>query len=306
MREPGHNGPVATTETTCSALSAADEPLPGTAATARGYVCVEIPSGWGRDVLDGTALGTELSGQLSARADAAGVRILFVRRPGRDTDRTVRTVLIARTEPAATWCERLAITDPAELLDIVPRVVAGPAPRIGDAVTDPVVLVCAHGRRDRCCAVEGRPVAASLKQEFGDAVWECSHTGGHRFAPSMILLPTGYTYGRLDSEGSAAAVRAAVRGEVYRPGLRGRSTWTASGQVAEIAVRDASGDADAGNLTVDDDTPVVSVRHRDGRAWQVTVETRELAARPASCGAAPKPVRPVVAVQVAAAQADPV
>ena len=83
---------------TCSALSALDEPLPGTAATAPGYVCLEVPTGWGRDVLDGTALGAELSDELSVRAKAADVRILFIRRPGRDVVRETReraTALVA-------------------------------------------------------------------------------------------------------------------------------------------------------------------------------------------------------------------
>jgi len=288
----------------CSALSVPEEPLPGTAATAAGYVCLEVPSGWGRDVLDGTALGTELATELSARADAAGVRIQFIRRPGRDVERPTRTVLIARTEPGNTWCERLEVTEPAELLDIVPRVVTGPAPLLGAAVTDPIVLVCAHGKRDQCCAVRGRPIAAVLAQQFGDTVWECSHTGGHRFAPSMILLPTGYTYGRLDAAHSADAVRAAAAGEVYLPGLRGRSTWAAAGQVAEIAVRelDAAAGIDAAGidaLTVDEAASPI-VRHRDGRAWRVDVELHELPARPASCGAAPKPVRPTVASKITA------
>jgi hypothetical protein len=289
----------------CSALSVPEEPLPGTAATAPGYVCLEVPSGWGRDVLDGTALGTELATELSARADEAGVRILFIRRPGRDVVRPTRTVLIARTEPGHTWCERLEVTEPAELLDVVPQVVAGPAPGLGAAVTDPVVLVCAHGKRDQCCAVQGRPVAAALAEQFGDTVWECSHTGGHRFAPSMILLPTGYTYGRLDAAHSADAVRAAAAGEVYLPGLRGRSTWAAAGQVAEIAVRELAADAIAADaiaadaVTVDEAAAPI-VRHRDGRAWRVDVEVRELPPRPASCGAAPKPVRPTVASKVTA------
>lgn len=283
---------------TCSVLSAVDEPLPGTAATAPGYVCMEFSSGWGRDVLDGTALGPELSKELSARADVAGVRILFIRRPGRDVARTTSTVLLARTEPENTWCERLEISDPSELLDIVPQVLAGPPVGLGERVDEPIVLVCAHGKRDRCCAVLGRPVAATLRNEFGDAVWEASHTGGHRFAPSMIMLPTGYTYGRLGPEDSAAAVRDAQRGHIYAEGLRGRSTWTATGQVAELAVRAEVGDYTADALTVHDDGTLV--RHRDGRAWQVGVDTHELPGRPASCGAAPKPVRPIVATRVEA------
>jgi hypothetical protein len=289
-----------TLPSTCSALSALDEPLPGTAATAPGYVCLEFRSGWGRDILDGTALGAELSAELSARADAVDARLLFVRRPGRDVERSGHTVLLARTEPGNTWCERLEIATPADLLEVIPRAAAGPAPKIGDAVSEPVVLVCAHGRRDRCCAVQGRPLAAALQTEFGDAVWECSHTGGHRFVPSMILLPTGYTYGRLAAADGTEAVRAAARGEVFEPGLRGRSTWDAAGQAAEIAVREIAGDTDAGAYTVATTGAEALVRHRDGRSWRVDVETRELPARPASCGAAPKPVRPVVATKVTA------
>ncbi|QSE88939.1 sucrase ferredoxin [Rhodococcus pseudokoreensis] len=282
---------------TCSALSATDEPLAGTAAHVRGWVCVEFPGAWGRDVLDGTALGPDLARELDARADAAGVRIMFIRRPGRGTaspDR--RTVLLAQSHPARSWCERLEIGYAEDLLDLDLGLVAGPAPGLGAPVTDPVALVCAHGKRDQCCAVLGRPVAAGLAAEFGDAVWECSHTGGHRFAPSLILLPTGYTYGRLSAQESVDAVRAAARGEVYRSGLRGRSCWDTPGQVAELAVRDLV-DAAADELTVDANSVVT---HRDGRRWVVDLEQRELPPRPASCGAAPKPVRPVVATGVRA------
>jgi hypothetical protein len=282
---------------TCSALSATDEPLAGTAAHVRGWVCLEFPGAWGRDVLDGTALGPDLARELDVRADAAGVRIMFIRRPGRGTaspDR--RTVLLAQSHPARSWCERLEIGYPEDLLDLDLGLVAGPAPGLGTPVTDPVALVCAHGKRDQCCAVLGRPVAAGLAAEFGDAVWECSHTGGHRFAPSLILLPTGYTYGRLSAQQSVETVRAAARGEVYRSGLRGRSCWDTPRQVAELAVRDLV-DAAAGELTVDANSVVT---HRDGRRWVVDLEERELPPRPASCGAAPKPVRPVVATGVRA------
>ncbi|MDV7355621.1 sucrase ferredoxin [Rhodococcus oxybenzonivorans] len=283
------------TTTACSALSAVDEPLPGTAAHVTGWVCLEHPGAWGRDVVDGTALGSELAGELDARAKAAGVRFMFIRRPGRSTtDPAKRTVLLAHSHPASAWCERLDIGSPADLLDLDLGVVAGSAPRWGEPVAEPVVLVCAHGKRDQCCAVLGRPIAARLSTEFGDTVWECSHTGGHRFAPSMILLPTGYTYGRLSAEQSAEAVRAAARDEVYAQGLRGRSCWDERGQVAELAVREL---VTAGpNELVVDGASVVT--HIDGRRWSVDVEERELAPRPPSCGAAPKPVRPVVATGV--------
>ena len=83
---------------------------------------------------------------------------------------------------------------------------------------------------------------------------------------------------------------------MYRTGLRGRSCWDAPRQVAELAVRDLV-DAAADELTVDAHSVVT---HRDGRRWAVDLEQRELPPRPASCGAAPKPVRPVVATGVRA------
>ncbi|MFZ2176843.1 MAG: sucrase ferredoxin [Rhodococcus sp. (in: high G+C Gram-positive bacteria)] len=280
---------------TCSVLSARDEPLPGTAAQVTGWVCLEVPGAWGRDVLDGTALGPDLAGELDTCAASAGVRIMFIRRPGRSAVAPGRhTVLVAQSHPDRSWCERLEVGRPDELLDLDFGAVAGKAPGWGESVTDPVVLVCAHGKRDQCCAVLGRPVASRLADEFRGAVWECSHTGGHRFAPSMILLPTGFSYGRLSEQQSVDAVRASMRGEVYLPGLRGRSCWDAHGQVAEVAVRALTG-AGPNDLTVETNSVVT---HRDGRRWIVEMETRELPARAASCGAAPKPVYPVVATGV--------
>ncbi|EME23635.1 sucrase ferredoxin [Rhodococcus triatomae] len=274
---------------TCAALSAVDEPLAGTAAQVAAWLCLEHPGPWGRDVFAGEAFGPQLSERLQAHVDAAGVRLLLIRRPGRSESRNARTVLFARSAPDGSWCERIDATSPDDLLDLDLAVTVEP-PRLGVPVTEPVALVCAHGKRDMCCAVLGRPVAAELSARFGDTVWECSHTGGHRFAPSMILLPTGYTYGRLDPSESVAAVEAAARGEVYLRGLRGRSCWASTGQVAEIAVRE--------EISVGIDDLAVEgtvVRHRDGRTWTVPVEAVDLPPRPASCGADPKPARALTA-----------
>ncbi|MFG1782072.1 sucrase ferredoxin [Rhodococcus oryzae] len=290
---------------TCSALSATDEPLPGTAAHVTGWLCLEHPGAWGRDVLGGEALGPELSAELERRTEAAGVRLLLIRRPGRAVEPRPgratapparRTVLIGRSDPSGAWCERLEVADPAALLDLDLEL-PGSAPGVGRPVTDPVTLVCAHGKRDQCCAVLGRPIAAELSARFGDSVWECSHTGGHRFAPSMILLPTGYTYGRLDARQSVEAVLAAGRGEVQLEGLRGRSCWDSAGQVAEIAVREQVSASDS-DLTVDESGALPVVRHRDGRAWVVELSQTELEARPPSCGAASKAVVALVAESV--------
>jgi len=282
---------------TCSAASAVDEPLPGTAAHATAWLCVEQPGPWGRDMIGDAVLGVELSAELGRRTAAANVRPMLVRRSGRTVATGQRTVLLASSVPGNTWCERLVIGALDELLDIDLDRLAGPPPGIGDRVTEPTVLVCAHSKRDQCCARFGRPVAAHLAATYGDMVWECSHTGGHRFAPSMIMLPTGYTYGRLDAEQSEAVVEAVVAGSVPVTGLRGRSSYTAYAQAAEVAVRStihASVDA----LTVVEFQSDPVVVHADGRRWEAHVRTRPLPPRPASCGAVPKPAEAVEVVRL--------
>ncbi len=66
----------------------------------------------------------------------------------------------------------------------------------GDEGPDVVdVLVCTHGRRDSCCGARGMELLAELTRGPlfmpGMRLWRTSHTGGHRFAPTAIVLPGG-------------------------------------------------------------------------------------------------------------------
>ncbi|MDJ0726376.1 MAG: sucrase ferredoxin [Prochloraceae cyanobacterium] len=66
------------------------------------------------------------------------------------------------------------------------------------------ILVCTHGSHDRCCARYGKPFYYEALATVSDLaldnirIWQCSHFGGHRFAPTAIDLPEGRWYGRLD------------------------------------------------------------------------------------------------------------
>ncbi len=101
----------------------------------------------------------------------------------------------------------------------------------------PLFAVCTNGRRDRCCAITGRRIAEDLHAEFGSAVVEISHLGGHRFAGTMVVLPWGYAYGYLDSAAALQVARAAADGLVHPGGLRGRADRTPIAQAAEAILR---------------------------------------------------------------------
>ncbi|MFC9998554.1 sucrase ferredoxin [Nocardia sp. NPDC127526] len=290
----------------CSA-AAQEIPLAGSATHVTSWLCIEQPGAWGRDVIADAVLGPEITAELAARTTASHARPTLIRRPGRHEFTGVRTILIASTRPGNAWCERFEITDLKQLLDLDPNLFDGPAPGIGAPVTDPLVLVCAHGKRDQCCALLGRPIAAHLAHFHPGQVWECSHTGGHRFAPALVLLPTGLTYGRLNPDSASTVVETARRGEVALTGFRGRSYYTPVEQVAEIAVRERISDAAIDALTVEPapDIPpppdpatfagAALVTHRDGRRWLVTTRTITYAPRQASCGVPPKPATALVA-----------
>jgi hypothetical protein len=277
----------------CAALSRAlDEPLAGTAPVGSRWLCLEHRGAWPREV---TAHPDPAVAALTDRAAAAGWRVLLVRRPGRRGPRTDGPARVFLTDTLAQHTTTLTVAGPGELaaLSLPPH---GDLP--GTPVPGPLLLVCTHGRRDRCCALDGRALCSALNDAGEPDVWECTHLGGHRFAPTALVLPTGYLYGRLDLPAAVAVRKSAGLGEVEAALCRGRSSWSPAGQVAELAVRTATGLRDAAALTVlDDSGPDVVVGAADGRRWTVAVRPRGVPTRPASCGAEPAPGAALVASQ---------
>jgi hypothetical protein len=278
----------------CSVASAAlAEPLAGTAASAQAWLCLEQPGPWGRDALVESHLDSALGAEFGRRAAAAGVRVLLIRRPGRHADThgaVSRQVFLASTAPGASWLEQATLACPEELLELdFAALGAGRSTGFGTPVSSALLMVCTNSRRDLCCALYGRPIATALD------LWECTHTGGHRFAPTGVLLPTGYLYGRLDLE----LARRVVSSGIVADRCRGRSCWSPQAQVAEVAVRadlGATGDV----LRIGAEAPGwVVVRHVDGREWRVTVQEQAVPARPASCGKSPDASVALVATSVA-------
>ncbi|GAA4034919.1 sucrase ferredoxin [Allokutzneria multivorans] len=265
----------------CAALASA-EPLAGTAPVAASWLCVEQPGPWGADALVDSHLDPGIGAQLVRRANEAGHRVVLIRRPGRHPDMhrpRPRRVYLASTRPDAMWLFKHTVEGPEDLLELD---LTRP---FGERITEPLLLVCTNGKRDRCCALLGRPIAADLAAEYGESVWESTHTGGHRFAPAMVALPTGYVHGRLDATQARDLLKATAAGEMVVQGCRGRATWSPIGQAAELAVRSAIGDVTANSLSVAaESADSVTVEHVDGRRWRVRMIVTELPAWPNSCG----------------------
>ena len=263
--------------------AAADEPMAGTAPYAVGWLALEQPGPWGRTALTESRLDPEVGARVEAACAAVDVRAALVRRPGRATAAPARTLLAASTRPGAAWLLVATVEEPAEVPwdELAKAVALGEADEVRrmlpDAVASPPhLLVCANGRRDVCCAVVGRPVAAELATHAPGRVWEATHLGGHRFSPTAAVLPSGVLHGRLDAVAALEVLRAAERGEVVVESARGRTTWPGPGQAAELAVRRLLGERASDALWVEstEEPQRWLVRHVDGAGWHVEVVER--------------------------------
>lgn len=273
------------------------EELAGTAPVVTGWIAVEHPGPWTPKA------PTELElGVVAGHLDVPGVRRQLIR-PVQHQHVALpqpygHTVLLGHgaVRPDQRWLERLHVDRLAELADLDPSVVLSPqAPGLGEAVDHDVWLVCAHARRDACCAVHGRPVAAAL-EVAGVEVWETTHTGGHRFAATAVVLPDGLSLGRLDTV-DATSVAADLAAGTLPPGLlRGRCAAQRQAQAAEVALRQRLGRFGRdgvlpGELTehVEDDGDVTTVTLTShGERWVARVRAGEAEpARPVSDGADP-------------------
>jgi hypothetical protein len=282
----------------CSASSvAAGEPLVGSAPHASGWVCLEQDGPWGAKAWTDSHLDATVGAAIEAAAGAHGIRPSLIRRPGRHADPGVsasRRVLVAHSVPGASWLLAGTVESPEELLALDWAAVAEGARDAvaaslpGLAAAAPQLLVCTNGTRDTCCARLGRPIAATAAARFPGQVWEVTHTSGHRFAPTTVLLPSGSLHGRVLDAGPLLAAESA--GALDVRGYRGRSVWPAGGQVAEEHVRREFGVTGLDDLEVTGADADWVVSHRDGRQWRITVTAYVDGDRPESCGKASKPV----------------
>jgi hypothetical protein len=163
-------------------------------------------------------------------------------------------------------------------------------------------LTCTHSRRDRCCAKFGLPVQAALRDRAGDAAWQASHVGGHRFAPNVLLLPHGLMLGRV-TPGDVDAIVGAVEAGGLPPLAfwRGRTCLAPHVQAAEIVARtrDSIADMGAPEVVVDElgeDACTVGLRFGDGSESEVRLRARSVAPFAKSCGDEPVQLRSWVPV----------
>ncbi|MBD0327231.1 MAG: sucrase ferredoxin, partial [Pyrinomonadaceae bacterium] len=118
----------------------------------------------------------------------------------------------------------------------------------GELVTEPLYLVCTHGKRDKCCAKFGFPLYKSLRKERDGSVWQSSHVGGDRFAANLLCFPHALFYAHMTEESAERVVSDYERGEIVLEKFRGRACYSYPVQAAEFFIRRESGLKGIGDL----------------------------------------------------------
>jgi hypothetical protein len=218
-------------KTSCSDSSrAAGEPLAGSATRVDRWLLVEVAGRWGRDVDE-----TELPPDLRAVTDGFGGRVQLIRRPDRRRGESLLFVAESDAHGGSLWRVR---ADGAVLT------------RAG-SVSEQLVLVCCHGRRDPCCARLGTPVFDALGDHVpGSALWQTSHVGGHRFAANVVVLPAGILLGRVGAAEAAYVAAELAARRIPLDHYRGRTVDAPESQAAEASVRKRLGLAGFGEVSV--------------------------------------------------------
>jgi hypothetical protein len=191
------------------------EDLIGSATSYQTYILVECPFPWKPVAFDSQPIPQNLR-NLVESVKQAGLPILFLLinrgQPSRDTPCDRAHVLIYQRS-SGIFCQgyqrwEATVTQLEDVAPLIQLHLAGQLPlsQVDHGARD--LLVCVHGSHDKCCAKYGLPfyreaiaTIAQLNHEQGTQpirLWQTSHFGGHRFAPTLIDFPTGRYYGRLN------------------------------------------------------------------------------------------------------------
>jgi len=254
------------------------EPLVATASRVDRWILVEYRGLWGRDAVAASALPDEVKAHLRERAAARPhTKLLFVRRGDRRR-RDGSAVFWARSPERGAAAYRADVERYEDLLEL-----DFDAP--GTLLDHPLLLVCTHGKHDRCCARYGRPLYEALREQADDGwVWQSSHVGGDRFAGNVVSLPDGLYFGRVAPADAWPLLDELLARRVHLATYRGRSCYPMRVQAAEIAVRSRTGATGVEDVELVGATGA-SVRFRvGGRVYEVEVEERQGELTYLTCG----------------------
>lgn len=237
----------------CSMVSKAkgEDPI-GSAIAADQWLLIETPRPWGENpwekqpdfasalaVLDRVKPGMALWDSLRVQAIAPDkqysqpgyVHVFYYQRPGPQ---------FSNYEKQAYYLPIEALAPLIEALLFQSNNLASFAPHQRRSNHFREILVCTHTQVDLACGRFGMPLYKELRRDYANSetlrVWQTSHFGGHRFAPTLIDFPSGRFWGHLESQHLEALVHHRGDLDTLQQCYRGWSGFNRWEQMAEREV----------------------------------------------------------------------
>jgi hypothetical protein len=233
----------------CSDISRqAGEPLIGTATRTDVWLMLEHDAAWQRKALEGSKLPQAVKDHLAqAEKTIPHARVELIKHEQHRAPRSL-SFFVARTADTESSLYHFQLDAVEDVLSLDMKAVASGDPRF-DArlVSAPMVIVCTNGLRDQCCARYGLPIYRAMAQIAGDSVWQCTHLGGHRLGPNVVVVPQGLSYGRVGVEDMAAILSP---DHLHLKNFRGRTCYENPAQAAETFLRQHLGYTEVGGLSL--------------------------------------------------------
>lgn len=200
------------------------------------WLLLEYHGRWGPDALPVNELPADVRGHLQKLTRAIPrSRLLLIRqgylpRPGIQ-------LFVVRSREQNPGAVRFELSCYQDLLELTAEGLL----LAGQPHEAPLLLVCTHGKHDKCCAKFGFPLYRALRENADAQVWECSHVGGDRFAGNVIAMPHGAYYGHVCPADSGTLAEAQNAGSILLEKYRGRCCYGRTGQAGEYFIRSAAG-----------------------------------------------------------------
>jgi hypothetical protein len=222
MKREALNESIDTVDLDRCSRAAAEEPLTGTAPQAKGWLLLESDQSWPR-----AAVTTLVPSNIQSWASELSYSILLIRQRPR-----VETLKASSHRYWISGSDGNIHHGSRSDFDQIPDLTRSQP-------SQPLLIVCTNGKRDQCCAIEGnsliKNIRSTLRSDMQSQVWEGTHLGGHRFAPTALYLPGNLILGRLNS---SAAVGLIEHGQISSDFIRGRTHLSPCLQILASQVKD--------------------------------------------------------------------
>lgn len=183
----------------------------GTASGYEVYIAIECPPPWEPHAIESPSVPEnlrELFEAVDEEYDRFLAQFLFIYNENLKQENCTRLLIFQKPAELATAFKKLEfqLASIDEATSLVKNYLFNnsiDATPIENSAKD--VLICTHGSRDRCCSRFGNPLYRQMLKVVADRsldvrIWQASHIGGHRMAPTAITFPDVRYYGYLDAD----------------------------------------------------------------------------------------------------------